>query len=59
MGHHHKHHNCHNKIHCKYSPTTLNTDKVLFPNKHGNLSQGIRAFCEGLVAFPIGKRHCK
>lgn len=51
MGHH-KH--CHAK-HCKYEPTTLNMDKVLFPSK----PQGIRAFCEGLRAFPIGHRHCR
>lgn len=60
MGHHHKHHkSCQAKIHCKYSPNTLNTDKVLFPGGIGNRPQGIRAFCEGLVAFPVGKRHCK
>lgn len=54
MGHHHKHHK-----HCKYSPTVMNTDKVMFPAGHSNRSQGIKAFCEGIKAFPIGKRHCR
>ena len=54
MGHHHKH--CHTNVHCKYNPTDLNTDKVLFPNGKDNRPQGIRAFCEGLRAFPIGTR---
>jgi hypothetical protein len=49
MGHHHKH------CHCKYTPTTLNTDKVLFPEK----PQGIKAFCEQLRAFPVGQIRCR
>ena len=57
MGHHHKH--CHTNVHCKYNPTDLNTDKVLFPNGKDNRPQGIRAFCEGLRAFPIGTRKCR
>ena len=60
MGHHHKHHkHHHSKIHCKYHPTDRNMDKILFPNSPHNRPQGVVGFCEGLRAFPIGKRHCK
>ena len=54
MGHH-KH--CCGKR-CKYKPNELNYNKVMFPNVDGNRVQGVRAFCEGIRAFPIGKRHC-
>jgi hypothetical protein len=60
MGHHHKHHkSCQAKIHCKYTPTELNTDKKIHPAGRGNILQGKVAFCEGLKAFPIGKRQCR
>lgn len=54
MGHHKR---CCGKR-CKYKPTELNHDKIIFPNVDGNRTQGVRFFCEQIRAFPIGKRHC-